>query len=307
MVGRIIKGVKDFFHVYIEEGGEYKDTVIACNSRGVFRKESVRLRPLAGDIAEIEINREQRDKDETWGIIKKIASRKNSLSRPPVANIDILFIVVSVKQPAPSYFFTDKLTVAALENEITPVIVINKTDLAPDENEIYDIYSNAGFKAIKTSAATGAGLDEIKNEMQGKVCVFAGASGVGKSSVLNCLFGDLNLGVGGLSERIERGKHTTRTVEFFKNGPGGYAADTPGFGALDFENEDDMLKENLIFDFPDFEKYMGSCKAIQIRTGGCRSKKKPCSSRAFLRYRKHVGALILWRGRGKQPLFGSMR
>lgn len=280
MIGRIIKGVKDFFDVYVEEDGEYKkykDKIIACNSRGFFRKDSVKLKPLVGDVVEIDINFEHRDKTETVGIIKKIADRKNFLIRPPVANLDVLFIVASVKSPSPSYFFIDKLTVTAIENDITPVIIINKTDLITENDgiSIYDIYSKAGFKTIKTSAILSetSGFEKIKSEMQDKICAFAGASGVGKSSILNILFKDLNLNIGLLSSKIERGKHTTRTVELFKNNLGGYAADTPGFGALDFENENYMPKENLIFAFPDLFKYAENCKytkCTHIREEGCK-------------------------------------
>ena len=273
MLGRIIKGVKEFFDVCVEEENEYKDQIIACNSKGVFRKDSLKLKPLAGDVAEIEINRENRDESETLGIINKIHERKNSLFRPPVANLDALFIVVSVKSPSPSYFLTDKLTAAAVENGITPIIVINKTDLSPNDDEIYETYSKTGFKAIKTSAAKSFGLNDIKNEMRGKICVFAGESGVGKSSILNALFGHLKLETGGLSDKTKRGKHTTRTVEFFRNDLGGYVADTPGFGALDFEYGGHMLKENLIFDFPDLLKYAKDCqysKCAHIKEEGCK-------------------------------------
>ena len=281
MRGRIIKGVKDFFDVYVEEDNEYKkykDKIIACNSRGVFRKDSIKLKPLVGDIVEIDINFSHREKNETVGIIKKIADRKNFLQRPPVANLDILFIVTSVKSPSPSYFFIDKLTVTAVENEITPVIIINKTDLTDDES-VYNIYSKAGFKTIKTSVILSEtlGFEEIKKEMQNKICAFAGISGVGKSSILNKLFGDLNLNTGSLSNKIDRGKHTTRTVELFKNNLGGYAADTPGFGALDFENDEKnnaILEENLIFSFPDLSKYSSeNCrytKCAHIKEEGCK-------------------------------------
>ena len=284
MLGRIIKGVKDFFDVYIEQDDEYnqyKDKIVACNSRGVFRKDSVRLKPLVGDVAEIDINFDHRDENEDVGIIKKIFDRKNSLQRPPVANLDVLFIVTSVKSPSPSYFFIDKLTVTAVENDITPIIIINKTDLISDksnasnENELYNIYSKTGFKTIKTSAVSteSSGFDEIKNEMKDKICAFAGASGVGKSSILNNIFTELNLSTGTLSDKIERGKHTTRTVELFKNNLGGYAADTPGFGALDFENNNyNILKENLIFSFPDLLKYEMDCKytkCTHIKEDGC--------------------------------------
>ena len=274
MLGRIVKGVGNFFDVCVEEENEYKNKIIACNSKGVFRKDH--LKPLVGDIADIEINRENRDITETLGIINKICERKNSLKRPPVANVDILFIVTSVKSPAPSYFFIDKLTVTAVENEITPVIIINKTDLSPFD-EIYDIYTKANFKTIKINATNKnhEGFAEIKNEMRKKICVFAGSSGVGKSSILNGLFADLNLNTGDLSNRIERGKHTTRTVELFKNDLGGYAADTPGFGALDFESEENIkiIKENLIFDFPDLILFSENCKytkCTHIKEEGCK-------------------------------------
>ena len=283
MLGRIIKGVKDFFDVYVEEDIEhnkYKNKIIACNSRGVFRKDSVKLKPLVGDIVEIDINPDQRNESEDWGVIKKIHGRKNFLQRPPLANLDVLFIVASVKSPPPSYFFIDKLTVTAVENNITPVIVVNKTDLIDlktGDGELYEIYLKTGFKTIKTSVLSEKsfpGFDEIKNEMRDKICAFAGASGVGKSSILNSLFGDLNLSTGELSNKIERGKHTTRTVELFRNNLGGYAADTPGFGALDFENNNyNILKENLIFSFPDLLKYAENCKYTKcshIKEEGCK-------------------------------------
>ena len=279
MLGRILKGVKDFFYVYVEEDNEFKGKIIACNSRGVFRKDTIKLKPLAGDIADIEINRDKRDENEIWGVIKKIGGRKNSLQRPPAANIDVLFVVTSVKSPSPSYFFIDKLTVTAIENGITPVIIVNKIDLNPSDSEIYDIYSKAGFKTIKVSAAESSeesdkGFEEIKEEARNKICVFAGASGAGKSSILNRLFNNLDLDTGSLSSKIERGKHTTRTVELFKNSLGGYAADTPGFGSLDFDNNENIniLKENLIFDFPDLEKYALDCKytgCTHIKEDGC--------------------------------------
>ena len=272
MLGRITKGVKEFYDVYVEEDNEYKNQTITCNVRGVFRKDTLKLRPLAGDAVDMDINQENRDDSETFGIINKIHDRKNSLQRPPVANLDALFVVISVKFPSPSYFFADKLTAAAVENGITPVVVINKTDLADDDIS-YGIYAKTGFKTIKTSAVGDSpGLDEIKEEARGKICVFAGESGVGKSSLLNRLFGHLKSETGALSEKIKRGRHTTRTVEFFKNDQGGYIADTPGFGALDFEYGENILKENLIFDFPDLLKYAESCryaKCSHTKEEGC--------------------------------------
>jgi ribosome biogenesis GTPase len=249
MYGRIVKGVREFFDVFVETG-EFKDKIVRCNSKGIFRFERDSIRPLTGDAVEIEINKN--NKDDTLGLIKKIHERKNFLIRPPVANLDILFIVSAVKSPAPAYFFIDKLTACAIYNDITPVIIANKIDLLDDGEkcELYDIYNSTEFKTIKVSAVSvseasnsvnsinsesEAGFDEIRQEMRGKICAFAGVSGAGKSSILNRLFKHLNLETGSLSEKIERGKHTTRSVELFRHDLDGYAADTPGFSMLDFD------------------------------------------------------------------------
>lgn len=268
LIGRIIKGVGGFFHVTIEtakEDGEsiHKDTVIICNSKGIFRKDNIK--PLVGDIVEIDINHANKDENETTGIIKKICERKNFLIRPPIANIDVLFVVVAAKSPSPTYYFIDKMTAIAVSNGIAPVIIVNKTDLLCND-ELSGVYNKAGIKIIKTSAATSdAGFAEIKLSMASKVCAFAGASGVGKSTLLNKIFGNLNLETGGLSEKIERGKHTTRTVEFFRHNFGGgdisgYVADTPGFSVLDFEKYNYILKEDLLESFPDLNAYADKCK-----------------------------------------------
>jgi len=229
------------------------------------------------------------NKDKALGRIEKIHGRKNFLVRPPLANLDILFIVAAVKSPAPAYFFIDKLTACAFYNDIEPVILANKTDLleSGESCELYDIYSKTEFKTIKLSAVSGseAGFDEIKQELRGKICAFAGASGVGKSSILNKLFDNLNLKIGGLSEKIERGKHTTRTVELFRHNLDGFVADTPGFSMLDFDYVDmrdrkikestrEILKEELMRVFPDLHEYgdEGRCKyrgCTHIKEDGC--------------------------------------
>ncbi|MCL2773877.1 MAG: ribosome small subunit-dependent GTPase A [Oscillospiraceae bacterium] len=271
MRGRIVKGVGNFFDVYIEEDCELKDKIIACNSKGIFRKDNIK--PLVGDMVDIELN--FGNKDETIGIINTIAERKNFLFRPPIANLDILFIVAAVKSPDPAYYFIDKLTVTAVDNDITPVIIINKIDLL-DNSELYDIYKKAGFKTFKISAETMTPdrreLSEIKEEMRGRICAFSGVSGVGKSSVLNKIFPELKLDTGSLSNKIERGKHTTRVVELFKNGLDGYVADTPGFSMIDFENYVNISKDNLILDFPDLNQYATGCrykKCAHIKEEGC--------------------------------------
>ena len=276
MRGRIVKGVGNFFDVYAEEDCEFKDKTIACNSKGIFRKDNIK--PLVGDIVEITINPD--NKDAIIGIINTIYERKNFLFRPPLANLDVLFIVAAVKSPEPAYYFIDKLTVTAAENKITPVIIINKIDLLGNtentEIELYDIYTKAGFKTVKISADIMTSdcyeFKEIKEEMRGKICAFAGVSGAGKSSILNKIFPELKLETGVLSSKIERGKHTTRTVELFRNDLDGYAADTPGFSMLDFENYGDISKDNLILDFPDLNQYAAGCryaKCAHIKEEGC--------------------------------------
>lgn len=280
MTGRIVKSVGGkqitFYHVMIEEEyEEYKDTVIICSSKGVFRKKNIK--PLVGDIVEIAIDYNNKDENEVTGIVEKIAERKNFLIRPPISNIDVLFIVAAVKHPSPSYYFIDKMTAIAVDNEIEPVVIINKTDLEAND-EIYDIYIKAGFKVVRTSAVeNNNGFDEIKQAMENKVCAFAGASGVGKSTLLNKIFADLNLNLetNSLSEKIERGKHTTRIVELFKNNSG-YVADTPGFSVLDFEKFNYILKDNLVFAFPDMSVYVEdnySCKytkCTHTKEDGCK-------------------------------------
>ena len=283
MLGRIVKGVGNFFDVFVEENCCYKDKIIACNSKGVFRKD--KIKPFVGDAVDIEINPE--NKDETIGVINKIYDRKNFLIRPPVANLDALFIIIAVKSPAPAYFLIDKLTVTAFNNDIVPVIIINKIDLFDnakktekteiyEDFELYNIYNKSGFKTIIISAekmhSDCREFDEIRDEMRGKICAFAGVSGVGKSSILNKLFPKLNLDTDSLSSKIERGKHTTRVVELFKNDLDGYVADTPGFSMLDFENYDNISKENLMSGFPDLDQYALDCrytKCTHIKEEGC--------------------------------------
>ena len=295
MTGRIIKGVREFFNVFIEDG-KFINQVIRCNSKGIFRFERDSIKPLVGDSVDIAMVKDvddvtitEKNKDEALGRIEKIHVRKNFLVRPPVANIDILFIVAAVKSPAPAYFFIDKLTACAFYNDIEPVIIVNKTDLLePGENcGLYDIYERTGFRTIKLSAVSdgGTGFAEIKQELRGKTCAFAGVSGVGKSSILNKLFDNLNLKTGALSEKIERGKHTTRTVELFRHDLGGFVADTPGFSTLEFDYVDiwdrkikestrEILKEELMRVFPDLHEFgdEGRCKyrgCTHIKEDGC--------------------------------------
>ena len=299
LVGRIIRGVGNFFDVYIEDG-RFKDKIVRCNSKGIFRYARDSIKPLVGDRVELElINKDVSDvvitddnKDEALALIKSINTRRNYLVRPAVSNLDILFIVASVKSPAPAYYFIDKLTACAFYNDIEPVIIANKIDLldAGEACELYNIYKRTEFKTIKLSAVSDnaeseAGFAELRAELRGRTCAFAGVSGAGKSSILNRLFNNLDLKTGALSEKIERGRHTTRTVELFRHDLDGFAADTPGFSMLDFdyvnmqdrdikESSREILKEELMRVFPDLHEYgdEGRCKyrgCTHIKEDGC--------------------------------------
>jgi len=242
--GTIIKGIGGFYYI------EVADVIYECKARGVFRKN--KISPLPGDIVKFTIN------DGAENTIDKILPRKNVLVRPPIANIDRLFIVVSVCEPKPNTLVIDKLIAIAENNNIEPIIVITKNDLG-DSSMLEEIYNMAGFKTIVTSSITGEGTDKIKGLISGHISAFAGNTGVGKSSLLNEIAPSLSLQTGEISDKLGRGRHTTRHIELFKVCDG-YIADTPGFSSLDFQNAEKILKDDLPFCFREFEEYLGLCK-----------------------------------------------
>lgn len=242
--GILLKAIAGFY--YVEAG----DSIYECKARGIFRKNN--MSPTVGDRLAIEIISEGK------GVITEILPRKNLLIRPQVANIDRLFIVSSHDTPVPSALVIDRLTAIACENDIEPIIVFNKVDLGT-MSYWKDLYTSAGFKTILTSGANGKGCDEIKALISGKISAFTGNSGVGKSSILNKILPELNLKTGEISEKLGRGRHTTRHVELFP-AFGGYVADTPGFSSLDIEKTMPLKKENLQFTFPDFNDWLGECR-----------------------------------------------
>lgn len=244
MQGILLKAIAGFY--YVEAG----DSIYECKARGIFRKNH--LSPVVGDKLVFDII------SDNQGIITEILPRKNHLIRPPIANIDRLFIVSSHDTPEPNTLLIDRLTAIACENGIEPVIVFNKVDLG-EMSSWKKLYISAGFKTILTSGTSGEGCNEIKSLLKGKISAFTGNSGVGKSSILNKIFPELELKTGDISEKLGRGRHTTRHVELFP-AFGGYVADTPGFSSLDIEKTMPLKKENLQFIFPDFEKYLGECK-----------------------------------------------
>ena len=242
--GLILKGIGGFYYVETALG------IFECKARGVFRKQ--KITPLAGDRVVISVNENQEN------TVDVIEERKNELTRPPIANVDIMAIVVSTINPKPSTLIIDKLTAIACHKGIEPVIIITKTDLASSD-ELTSVYSSVGIKTVCVSSQTGEGIDEVKNLVSGKICVFTGNSAVGKSTLLNKLDETLSLKTGEYSNKLGRGRHTTREVELFEF-CGGYLADTPGFSSLDFEKSDLILKDELPYCFPEFEKYLGGCK-----------------------------------------------
>lgn len=251
-----MKSTAGFYYVRSDDG-----KIIECKARGVFRKQ--KLTPLVGDSVTIET-------DGVTGTVTEIAERKNFLQRPPVANLDKLIVISSVREPSPNLPIIDKMTAIAVDKGITPVVVFSKSDL-DDASEYVDIYRRAGIESFAVSAKTGEGTEKFSSIFKDSVCVLTGNTGVGKSSVLNCIAPHLDLATSHISNKLGRGRHTTRTVELYEL-CGGFIADTPGFSSLDFENVDIILKENLQFCFPEFEDYINTCKFVScahIGEKGC--------------------------------------
>lgn len=239
-VGTIIKGIGGFY--YVKASGK----VYECKARGVFRKQ--KITPMIGDRVEIELIGEK-------GSIAKILPRSSFLVRPPVANVDTMMLVVAAASPEPNLFLIDKMLVNAEINNIEPAVCINKTDIASRE-DIAEIYSKAGYKVFCVSAEKHEGTAELMDYLEGKTTAFAGLSGVGKSSLLNIITDD-NLETGSVSEKIQRGKHTTRHVELFEMKGGGFVLDTPGFSSLEVEG---IKAEDLWQYFPEMANSQNKCR-----------------------------------------------
>ena len=253
--GIIIKALSGFYYVDCAEGR------FECRARGRFRIE--KTTPLVGD--RVEFSPTEPGK----GFLTSIFPRKNEFIRPPIANIDRMVIVASAAIPVTDPFLVDKMTVIAGKNDCESIICINKCDLVPAER-LYDIYSAAGFTTIVTSAETGEGSSALREAIKGGICVLTGNSGVGKSSILNMLEPDFRLSVGEISNKLGRGRHTTRHVELYKLSCGATVADTPGFSAFDARQF--ISREDLQYLFPDFEKFIGGCRfpdCAHIKEPGC--------------------------------------
>ena len=238
MTGIIVKGIGGFYYVKCEDGVVYE-----CKARGVFRNRNIK--PVIGDEVEIEILKGK-------GNIVEIGERRTVLVRPPVSNVDNIMIVAAAKDPDPDLGLIDKILVTAEAKGINPVICINKTDLC-DGEEIARIYEKSGYPVIFVSTYEDKGIDELKKLLKGKVTAFAGLSGVGKSSILNKIL-DFDAQTGDISDKIKRGKHTTRHVELFELEGGGFVFDTPGFSSFELEN---IKAAELYMCFPEMKDITG--------------------------------------------------
>lgn len=251
--GKIVKGIGGFYYV------DADSVIYECRARGSFRNKN--QKPLVGDNVRISLN------ENAENTIDVIEERKNELVRPPLANLDTLFIVASLVDPKINTLIIDKLIAIAEYKRIEPVLVLTKTDLCSDYRQYVDIYEKAGIAVIVCNNVTGEGADKVKAMFDGKICAFTGNTGVGKSTLLNNIFPELKLQTGQTSKKLGRGRHTTRHCELFKTN-NGYIADTPGFSSLDFERCESIMKDDLPYCFREFEPYLGSCKFISCSHTG---------------------------------------
>lgn len=247
MQGRIIKGIAGFYYI------QSREKLYECKAKGIFRKE--RTKPLVGDLVEMEIL----DEEHQIGNIQKIVDRKNSLIRPAVANVDQALVIFAAVKPEPNFNLLDRFLMTMEQQAIPCMICFNKCDLADEEKlgTLKSIYEPAGYELYFISAKEKMGIDQIKEALLGKITTVAGPSGVGKSSLINCLQEQVCMETGNISEKIERGKHTTRHAQLIEIAHDSYIVDTPGFSSLSVEN---MEADQIGGLYPEFENYEPWCK-----------------------------------------------
>lgn len=250
MTGKILKGIAGFYYVHAADGNLYE-----CKAKGVFRNK--KLKPLVGDDVDITIL----DETERKGNIDEILPRKNALVRPSVANVDQALVLFSITHPEPNLNLLDRFLVMMEVQEVPVNVCFNKIDLTGDEKmlELKRIYETAGYPVYFTSTCENQGIEKIQALVQGKTTVLAGPSGVGKSSLTNLLYPQAEMETGTISEKIQRGKHTTRHSELFDIGTNTYMMDTPGFSSMYIE---DMECGHLKDYFPEFESYEENCRFL---------------------------------------------
>ena len=243
--GTIVKALSGFYYV------ETASSVVTCRARGRFRLDG--SSPLVGDRVIVEIDASGA------GSVKEILPRRNRFVRPAVANIDLMVMVAAAVNPITDPFLVDRVSALAAYHDCDMLLCINKTDLHAGD-ELYELYQRSGFDVLRTSAQTGEGMEEVKKRLTGRVSAFTGNSGVGKTSLLNALAPELRLKTGEVSQRLGRGRHTTRHVELFALPFGGYIADTPGFGSFDVDQMESIRPAQLQYCFREFEPYLGKCR-----------------------------------------------
>ena len=286
--GRIIRSLSGFYEVQTENG------TVTCRARGSLRR-STEI-PLTGDLVTISVERGK-------GMVEKIHPRRNSFVRPAVANVDALVVFAANANPITEPFLIDRVAAIAGDQEVPVYLCVNKCDLDPAQ-DLIRIYTHAGFPVIAASAETGEGIEQLREMIRGKLVAFTGNSGVGKSSILNRLCPALELPTGEVSEKLGRGRHTTRHVELYDLGEGTLVADTPGFSSFDTDQMDVMLKENLQYAFPDFGAYIGLCQfhdCSHRKEPGCAVTKalqageiEPTRYDSYLRLYEKASQIKLW-------------
>ena len=264
MQGKIIKGIAGFYYIYAEDGNVYE-----CKAKGIFRKDN--FKPLVGDNVEITVLNEE----EKEGSVTYILPRRNSLIRPAVANVDQAFLIFAMENPKPNFLLLDRFLIMMKQQEIPAVICFNKKDVGEKEEmeKLYEIYTGCGYRVVLSSTYEGEGMDEIHEILKGKTTVVAGPSGVGKSSITNCMQSEVQMETGEISKKLKRGKHTTRHSQVIPVEKNTFLVDTPGFSSLYLT---DMKEEELRDYFPEFVMYEPQCRfqgCMHIHEPGCAVKK----------------------------------
>ncbi len=260
MQGKIVKGIAGFYYIHTPDNLVYE-----CKAKGIFRKE--KLKPLVGDNVEMKVL----DEEKRTGNIEEILERKNELIRPAVSNVDQALVIFAAAKPEPNLNLLDRFLISMEKQDIETIVCFNKMDEASEAviEKLRHIYEGCGYKVLFTSALLEKGVEGIKNLLKDKTTVLAGPSGVGKSSLINLIQPDANMETGSISEKIQRGKHTTRHSELFFIDGSSYIMDTPGFSSLYIDN---MEKEELKEYFSEFHQYEEECRfsgCVHINEPGC--------------------------------------
>ena len=281
MQGKIIKGIAGFYYIYAEDGNVYE-----CKAKGIFRKDN--FKPLVGDNVEITVLNEE----EKEGSVTSILPRRNSLIRPAVANVDQAFLIFAMENPKPNFLLLDRFLIMMEQQKIPVVICFNKKDVGEKKEmeKLYEIYTGCGYRVVLSSTYEGEGMDEIHEILKGKTTVVAGPSGVGKSSITNCMQGEVQMETGEISKKLKRGKHTTRHSQVIPVEKNTFLVDTPGFSSLYLT---DMKEEELRDYFPEFVMYEPQCRfqgCMHIHEPGCAVKEALSNHKiSSLRYEDYLG------------------